>query len=167
MKITLYCLITVLILFASVFSVFIFPLLKPVLPEEIQLSGIRVSSIYFDSIDLETSLSEKEKEIVYSWLQTLNGREYRLDFVSYVPEFCLKSHAFDINMNPHYIVVSVHSKKGGRGRQYSRKTNKRDVEVIRFLIQKFKLEQKKIDYHKQKEQLREAEKALTALIHDL
>lgn len=149
MKILLYCFISVFILFTSVLSVFIFPILKPDLPEEIQLSGIRVSSIYFDSLDLKTSLSEKEKEFVYSWLQTLNGREYRLDLASYVPEFCLKSNAFDINMNPNCIVVNVYSsKKGGRGRQYSRKTNKRDVEVIRFLIQKFNLEQKKIDYHK-------------------
>ena len=149
MKILLYCFISVFILFTSVSLVFIFPILKLDLPEEIQLSGTRVSSIYFDSIDLETSLSEKEKEFVYSWLQTLNGREYRLDLASYVPEFCLKSNAFDINMNPNCIVVNVYSsKKGGRGRQYSRKTNKRDVEVIRFLIQKFNLEQKKIDYHK-------------------
>ena len=89
MKILLYCFISVFILFTSVLSVFIFPILKPDLPEEIQLSGIRVSSIYFDSLDLKTSLSEKEKEFVYSWLQTLNGREYRLDLASYVPEFCL------------------------------------------------------------------------------
>ena len=146
MKIALYSLISVLIVFASVISVFIFPLLKPGLPEDIQLNGIRVSSIYFDSIDLENSLSEKEKEFVHSWLQTLNGREYRIDLVTYVPEFCLKSDGFEINMNPNYIVVSVYS--NGRGWQYSRKTNNRDVEVIRFLIQKFNLEQKKIDYRK-------------------
>ena len=146
MKIALYSLISVLIVFASVFSVFIFPLLKPGLPEELKLNGIKVTSIYFDSIDLENSLSEKEKEFVHSWLQTLNGREYRIDLVTYVPEFCLKSDDFEINIGPVRIVINVYSKGGSC--QYSRKTSKRDLEVIRFLIQKFNLEQKKIDYRK-------------------
>ena len=147
MKITLYCLITVLILSASVISVFIFPIFKPSLPEELKLNGIKVNSIYFDSIDLESSLSEEEKEFVDAWLQTLNGREYRIDLVTYVPEFCLKSDDFEINMSPVRVVINVYS-KGGRC-QYSRKTNKRDVEAIHFLEQKFNLVQKKIDYHKQ------------------
>ncbi len=145
MKITLYCLITVLILFASVISVFIFPIFKPGLPEELKLNGIKVTSIYFDSIDLESSLSEDEKKFVYSWLQTLNGREYRIDLATYVPEFCLKSDDFEINMSPAGIVINVYSKGGSC--QYSRKTNKRDFEAIHFLEQKFNLAQKKIDHH--------------------